>query len=247
MSLFLKKFETETAYTAAESSLILPNVSYIVETNGVAYKPYVPPTPHDYVEIGDVKWATMNVGAESITDAGLYFQWGDTSGYTASQVGSGSEQKYFGWADYKYSNNGGSSVSDMTKYNSTDGKTVLDASDDAVTAAWGGKWRMPTTAEFVALGAATTSAWTQVNGVYGLQCTDKTDSSKVLFFPAAGGCYDGSVSYVGSSGYYWSSSLYTSNMTSACYLYFYSSSVDWQDYDNRRYGRCVRGVLAENS
>jgi hypothetical protein len=31
----------------------------------------------------------MNVGASSVTDTGLYFQWGDTQGYTASQVGSG--------------------------------------------------------------------------------------------------------------------------------------------------------------
>lgn len=29
----------------------------------------------------------MNVGASSVTDAGLYFQWGDISGYSANQVG----------------------------------------------------------------------------------------------------------------------------------------------------------------
>lgn len=28
---------------------------------------------HEYVEIGGVKWATMNVGASSITDTGQYF------------------------------------------------------------------------------------------------------------------------------------------------------------------------------
>jgi hypothetical protein len=33
---------------------------------------------HDYVEIGGIKWATMNVGATKVTDVGLYFQWGDT-------------------------------------------------------------------------------------------------------------------------------------------------------------------------
>ena len=245
----LREFSTQAAYNAAESSLILPNVSLITENNKVEYKPYVPDPSggHPYVEIGGLKWATMNVGAESITDAGLFFQWGDTQGYTASQVGSGEGKKYFGWSDYKYSNNGGSSASDMTKYNSTDGKTVLDTSDDAVQAAWGGGWRMPTTEEFAALGAATTSAWTQVNGVYGLQCTDKTDSSKVLFFPAAGNCYDGSVYYVGSYGYYWSCSLYTSLMARAYLLSFGSSGVLWQDIDFRRNGRCVRGVLAENS
>jgi len=31
----------------------------------------------------------MNLGANSITDPGLYYQWGDTQGYTDSQIGSG--------------------------------------------------------------------------------------------------------------------------------------------------------------
>lgn len=84
---------------------------------------------HAYVEIGGIKWATMNIGANSVTDYGLYFQWGDIQGYTASQVGSGAGQKYFGWADYKYGNGTSSpSASGMTKYNSTDGKTVLELS-----------------------------------------------------------------------------------------------------------------------
>ena len=82
---------------------------------------------HEYVEIGGLKWATMNVGATGITDYGLYFQWGDTQGYTASQVGSGTGQKYFGWADYKYGNGTSSpGTKGMTKYNSTDGLTTLE-------------------------------------------------------------------------------------------------------------------------
>jgi hypothetical protein len=201
---------------------------------------------HPYVEIGGLKWATMNVGATAVTDTGLYFQWGDTQGYTASQVGSGEGQKYFGWIDYKYGN-GTDSPGDtgMTKYNSTDGKTVLDASDDAAQTNWGGGWRMPTTAEYAALGAAVNTAWTssyQGSGVKGLVLTDKTDSSKVLFFPAAGRCYNGKVNFVGSYGYYWSSSVYGSNLQSAYNLNFNGSDINWQ-YDN---GRCsgfpVRGV-----
>ena len=34
-------------------------------------------------------WADRNVGAESPEDPGLYFQWGDTVGYTAEQVANG--------------------------------------------------------------------------------------------------------------------------------------------------------------
>jgi len=209
----------------------------------------ITPAPsHDYVEIGGLKWATMNIGAESVTDAGLYFQWGDTQGYTAAQVGSGSGQKAFTWNNYKYwTADTGSGSSGVTKYNSTDGKTVLEASDDAAQAAWGGNWRMPTTAEFAALGAATTRAWTtdyEGSGVAGLVLTSKADSNVKLFFPAAGYGDNGSMSGVGSYGIYWSSSRVTSNELNAYDLYFYSSDVYWQSIDYRRYGFSVRPVFA---
>lgn len=202
---------------------------------------------HEYVEIGGLKWATMNVGASSVTDYGKYFQWGDAQGYTASQVGSGSGKKYFGWADYKYGN-GTSSPGNtgMTKYKSTDGKTILDLSDDAARANWGGQWRMPTIAEYVALGNAVNTAWTasyQGSGVAGLVCTDKTDSSKVLFFPAAGYCFNGSVRSVGSDGSYWSSSLLSQYVQGAFRILFDNSGVGWQGNESRCYGAPVRGVV----
>ena len=55
---------------------------------------------HEYIEIGGIKWATMNVGADKPTDSGLYFAWGEIVGYTAEQINK--EEKTFGWADYKY-------------------------------------------------------------------------------------------------------------------------------------------------
>lgn len=247
--IYLKKFDNHAAYEAAESSLILPNVSLCVNENEVHYNPYVDPSGgHPFVEIGGIKWATMNVGANSITDTGLYFQWGDTQGYTASEVGTGSGQKAFKWEDYKYwTADTGSGSSGVTKYNSNDNKTVLDAEDDAAVANWGGNWRMPTEADFNALSAATTNAWVtdyQGSGVNGRLFTDTTDSSKVLFFPAAGFCENGSVGYVGSNGYCWSSSLNTSNVYSVSgrYLNFYGSTCIMGNY-NRRYGCSVRGVI----
>lgn len=204
---------------------------------------------HAYVEIGGLKWATMNIGANSITDYGQYFQWGDTTGYLSGQCGS-SDTRYkkpFAWKDCKFGN--GTSdpgATGMTKYNANDGKTVLDLSDDAARANWGGSWRMPTTAEFQALGAAVNTAWTtdyQSSGKRGLICTDKTDSSKVLFFPAAGYCNDGSVDNVGSIGFYWSSSLNSSNMQNAYDIYFINGFVGWQSGYGRFNGFPVRGVV----
>lgn len=245
---YLKLFNTEAEYTAfkASSTFCAPNVSYISGDGTVYYNPD-PYKGHDYVEIGGLKWATMNVGATGVTDYGLYFQWGDTQGYTASQVGSGEGQKYFGWTDYKYGNGTSSpGATGMTKYNSTDGKTVLDLSDDAANANWGGSWRMPTTAEFQALGNAVNTAWTadyQGSGVRGLVCTDKTDSSKVLFFPAAGFCYYDIVNNVGSFGIYWSSSLRSDNVQRAYRLNFYNEGASWATNDSRYSGLSVRGVV----
>ena len=223
----------------------MPNVSHCIQENEVHYNPFVDPyNGHAYVEIGGLKWATMNVGATSETDYGLYFQWGDTQGYTAEQVGSGEGQKYFGWADYKYGNGTSSpGATGMTKYNATDGLTTLEAVDDAAVANWGDSWRMPTTTEFQALGAAVNTAWTQVNNVYGILCEDKTDSSKTLFFPAAGLCYNGSVRSVGDFGYYWSSSLYTNSRQRAYGLNFYSDLADWDYVGNRYCGYAVRPVV----
>ena len=181
-----------------------------------------------------MKWAKCNVGAEKETDAGLYFAWGETTGYTASQVGT---DKQFSWSDYKYEN----SSSNLTKYNQSDGKTVLESTDDAASQIMGGDWRMPTQDDIQELIDNTTSEWTTINGVNGYKFTHKTDTSKYIFIPAAGGCSNGSVGNVGGYGNVWSSSLGTSNPGNAWYLYFGSGYCNVNGY-SRCYGQSVRGV-----
>ena len=249
MAVYLKEFENHTQYEnyINGSGVKLPNVSICTTEGDVHYSPYVDPyVGHEYVEIGGLKWATMNVGANSVTDTGLYFQWGDISGYTAAQCGSGEGQKYFSWADYKYSTNVQEYTADMSKYNDTDHLVTLEASDDAVQVNWGGQWRMPTRAEYVALGNAVNTAWTadyQGSGVAGLVCSVKTDSSKVLFFPACGSCFIGSVRNVGIHCNYWSSSLRSSEFKNAYYVLFSEGGANWQYYDYRTGGYPVRGVV----
>ena len=250
---YLKEFENHSAYEAymEGGDVILPNVSYCVSENDVHMTPYdpTPPAPtYDYVEIGGLKWATMNVGATAVTDGGLYFQWGDTQGYTAEQVGSGEGKKYFGLADTPYyTANTGSGSSGFTKYNFTDGKAILEPSDDAARLYMGGTWRLPTTDEFVALGAAVNTAWTnnyESSGMRGLICTDKTDNSKVLFFPAVGFCSNGTIGNVGNNGYYWSSSLSSSKAISAMYMCFGIITTSWQNNTIRPDGVNLRGVMS---
>ena len=108
---YLKKFDNNASYEEARQNLILPNVSLCEQENEVHYNPYVKPyiDGHEYVDLGlpsGTKWATMNVGATKPEEYGLYFAWGDTQGYTASQVGSGEGQKAFAWTDYKWTEDG---------------------------------------------------------------------------------------------------------------------------------------------
>ena len=82
------------------------------------------------------KWANMNVGAEKPEDYGLYFAWGETTGYAAGTSHS------FDWDSYKWYNG---SINTETKYSDTvDNKTILDPEDDAAHFNWGGLWYMPT-------------------------------------------------------------------------------------------------------
>lgn len=236
MAKHLLKFNTAAEYSAA--TINKPAVSWVVEDNEVKYDPYVPP----YVEIGGVKWAKMNIGAETETDYGLYFQWGDISGYTASQVGT---DKTFNWENYKYwTSDTGSGSSGMTKYNSTDNLTTLEASDDAAIANLGSDWRMPTRGEFQSLINATTNAWvTNYNGsgVDGILFTDKEDSSKVLFFPAAG--YVDGNKKLNTLSYYWSSTLIKGVENYAIILtVFQWVNVSCSINKERYYGYSIRPV-----
>lgn len=245
MAKFITKFDTtaEFATFSATTDFGRPHVSLTEDDSKVHYfeDPY---KGHEYVEIGGLKWATMNIGASKPSDYGLYFQWGDTQGYTAEQVGSGEGQKYFVWKNYKYGNGTDSpGETGMTKYNETDGKTILEDSDDAAVANWGGSWRMPTKADFQALGAAVDTEWTQFNGVYGILCKDKTDSSKTLFFPAAGSCRYGYVSSARYVGDYWSRSL-NSDRRNANSLNFNNGNAYWGGVIIERfYGCSVRPVI----
>ncbi len=236
MSKYLTLFDTQENYQTFKDSdsFITPNVTLVTSDMSVHYNPYVDPANgYPYVEIAGIKWATMNVGATSKTDIGLCFQWGDTQGYTASQVGTGSGQKYFGWTDYKYGNGTSSpGAAGMTKYNSTDGKTVLDLEDDAAHVIMGESWRMPTNDELTKLQNNTTHQQTTINGVTCTKFISKTDTTKTLFFPH--GSYSNGNVYNAIS--YWSSSLDSMIYTSKCLNL--SESID-----NRYCGFPVRGVL----
>ncbi len=209
-----------------------------IKANFISFKPTKPTGMENgkgYVDLGlSVKWATCNVGANSLEEYGYYFAWGETTPKTT-----------YDWSTYKYCNGTRKS---MTKYctdsyyGTVDNKTTLELSDDVAHVNWGGSWRMPTEAEQDELRDTNNCTWTWItqNGVNGYRVTSKKNGNSI-FLPAAGYRNDSNLRSAGSRGYYWSSSL---NPYYSCYAYdlgFYSSYVYW-DGGDRYVGCSVRPV-----
>ena len=223
----LNIFSLVAEYDNAKSGGVLnkPNVSFIDEDSSVRYLVDIK-IEYEYVDLGlpyGLQRATSNLGASSPAQTGLYFAWGETTGYTAEQVKSGVRK--FNSASYT-----ASAIS-----------TDLTLEQDAAHVNLGGNWRMPTKAECQELIDNCNVVWTNDyngTGIKGRIFTSKVNG-KSVFFPAAGRCNDSSVSSVGSYGYYWSASWDSSSR--AWILYFGSGSQDLRSY-NRYCGYSVRGV-----
>lgn len=197
--------------------------------NGQVVK-VIPPEDVQAVDLGlSVKWANMNVGAESPEGYGNYYAWGETAPKTT-----------YNWSTYFDTNDGGST---FTKYNKDGGKTVLDQQDDAAHVNWGGSWRMPTKTEWQELYDNCTWTWTTQNGINGYKVTSNKEgyADKFIFLPATGFHNGSGLLWVGSNGFYWSSSP-ESYSACAWNLNFYSDGHGL--YNNYRYfGLSVRPVL----
>jgi hypothetical protein len=194
----------------------------------------VEPEEEDYVDLGlpsGTLWATRNVGANSPEEYGDYFAWGETQ-----------PKDYYDWSTYKWCNG---MEGTLTKYctnsdsGTVDNKTVLESADDAARANWGGKWRMPTTAEQDELRKQCTWTLTTQNGEDGYIVTGPNGNSILL--PAVGYRYGKSLRSAGTNGYYWSNALSTDSTNYAYYLEFDSYDVSW-GHNYRYVGLTVRPV-----
>ncbi len=195
----------------------------------------------ELVDLGlSVKWRKYNLGATKPEDYGDYYAWGETE----------PKDKY-SWSMYKWANG---AEDKLTKYCPTDkpaywdgagdpdGKAVLDPEDDVAHVKLGGKWRMPTDAEWTEL--RTKCTWTLVTNYNGSGINGrlvKATNGNSIFLPAAGDwgkhLYD-----AGSGGYYRSSSLNTGDPDFAWGVYFYSDDVGRRYYYSRFLGLPVRPV-----
>lgn len=158
----------------------------------------VEPAPQAVAEAVDlglsVKWASFNLGATKPEEIGDYYAWGETE----------SKEEY-DWQTYKFGlgTECFSKYVTDSEYGPVDNKTILEPEDDAATVNWGGSWRMPTIEEQCEL-LKCTWEWTTQEGINGYKVIGS--NGNFIFLPAAGFREGTNLNYVGSHGFYWSSS-----------------------------------------
>ena len=204
------------------------------QSSSYSYYHYGDEEPPKAVDLGlSVKWATWNLGAAKPEDYGDYYAWGETE-----------PKENYSWSTYKW----GTSETSLTKYNTdsvygtVDNKTVLEPEDDVAHVKLGGKWRMPTDAEWTELRTKCTWTWvTNYNGSGINGRLVKATNGNSIFLPAAGYRGGTNLGKAGSDGFYWSSSLNTDRPSHTWYVYFHSGKV--YRYGTARYnGQSVRPV-----
>lgn len=227
-------------------SKVSNNWEHVDTINNSGEEPVVDPIvypdiDYEYVEIGGLKWAKSNIGTNNPYDSGFYFQWGDIIGFQ----GENSNSESLSWRNYKYS--GDNTGTNITKYNSTDEKVILDIEDDAARTIMKDNWRIPTNEDWETLIQATDAYWTQNysnSGINGYLFVSKQDSSKSIFIPAVGYCdttHNGL--YESGNNYYWSSSRVTNSDSNAKCIGFTSDAIMNEVGLNRNFGLPIRAVF----
>jgi len=205
---------------------------------------------HDYVDLGlpsGTKWATVNIGAKFPNESGDFYMWGDTE----------TSLMYTGENCKTYNN----SLSDLIEKGFVDESETLVKDYDVASVKWGGKWRMPTKAEFEELIDNCTWEWIYVGNTGGFKVINKKDSKSWIFLPAAGalrknesyGLADPYANNVSDTGYYWSSTYDNGfDGTSVSYDLVLSQVASGLfnnrvkvNYESRYYGLCIRPVWVE--
>ena len=155
--------------------------------------------------------------------------WEGNLFFADCNVGATSPEEYGGYYAW------GGSQNKVDDHNT--GTVALSGTDDTATKLWGSNWRMMTKEELEKLDSF--GSWSG----NGRLCESADYEGNTVFLPAAGYInLVGSLTYQGTSGYYWSSKA---DGSSAAYVEWFSNpSYTYMTY-NRSYGCSVRAVLDE--
>lgn len=191
---------------------------------------------HDYVDFdlpSKTKWATINIGANSITDSGLYFSWANIDGHYG-------DDSYL-FSTENYANSRGHSTDSYT------GGNLLKLDYDAARNNWGGLWRIPTTAEYNELINYTDYSYETMNGVEGIKFMKKTNPNLYIFLPTCGyyQCPEGSSNNIHEETnyiWYWTS-INKATDTAFAFLRDMYGEIKYNEIIFKRFGLPIRPVI----
>nr|DAI59094.1 MAG TPA: hypothetical protein [Crassvirales sp.] len=194
---------------------------------------------------GGTKWMKCNIGAKKETDYGLYFQFGDTVGYSAEDM-----KALATWKNCP--GNEGKSTASNTDLVTWDSKYIDEDTDylkpcvDAAYVHTNGVARIPNYEDCINLVENTDSEFvTNFNGsnINGFKCMSMKDHSKYIFLPTSGFILNGRI--VGGSSTLLSSRLY--NIETVRAIMFNNNNNNNVNYAicYRNIGSCIRDVLIQ--
>ena len=128
----------------------------------------------EYVDLGlpsGKKWSKKYLGAETATDEGDYYAWGETSPKAPGNFDFTKENYKLrdgAWGKFK-------------RYNAKDGWKQLIPYDDAATARLGDKWHIPTKTEVQELLDYCTAKEITMNGKAGIALVSKINNNYIFF------------------------------------------------------------------
>lgn len=173
-----------------------------------------PETQPKYVDLGlSVKWASCNIGANYPFEYGNYYSWGETVTKTSYTWNN------YLWGDYN----------DLSKYNSKDGKKILDQEDDVANIVCGNYYRIPSKEEVDELIDSCTWEQKKLYGRNGFVVTGRNGNSIFLPFTSE------------TTGRYWINAIYRDQYNIA-YTLVMNKDIAWTSYDSRYCGLSIRSV-----
>ena len=191
-------------------------------------------------------WATQNVGASGETDAGKFFMWGATTGYSTgdSNIPFGVEANCA---------TSGKSLDQLKSGGYVDSEGNLAKSYDAAYMTMGGTWRMPTYAEWQALTKNCTFAWDDSKKVLVVTGKDAYANAQI-YLPCPGywnrNSSTGAVTLGNQNfcSYYYSSTPVSENgNTAQAYAVTVQKGGAYDGQKMYRYnGYCIRAVSTTN-